>query len=314
MNKTLNIPYFKVILIFLVYLLFSFFSSFAENSCKKNEKIEICIQECSLNSFCKLLIFFEGKTLYIFPGNSDYILITDSPVKFLKFYSVMFTNSPATLEIIPLKKEFNFNNLVLDNVFYKNFTLVVPDEIIEMNKEETKNETSSVEKRNNFLDKITEFNRFYLIFVGVFFVVLIAYEIVYQKKNQSYGPEIDRLIKQIEEEKKMKQQNQQLNDDVNIKNNFANTFENPNLSKVNPPLELSLGVNELEKILNDEKNRNNNQQGNLLNKRNIDISVLRKTILISKMKGIPKESLYNHLKSKYNDSKILKEVIDEIYK
>lgn len=311
MNKELNNPAFKVILIFLLYLLFSFFSSFAENNCQKNEKIEICIQECSLNSFCKLLIFFEGKTLYIFPGNSDYILITDSPVKFLKFYAVVFNQSPVTLEIIPLKKEFNLNNLVLDNIFYNNFSLEVPEEIIQ-EKEELKNETTTVGKRGNFLDKITEFNKFYLIFVGAFFVILIAYEIIYQRKTQSYGPEIDKLIKQIEKERMMKQQNQNVNNEETSQN-IVSTTSVADINKISTALELSLRSEELKKILLEENNVESNPDFEN-NKKNVDLSVLRKTILISKMKGIPKESLYNHLKSKYPDVKILKELIDEIYK
>lgn len=319
MNKKQKKYGFNVIFIFFIYLLLSFYPSFSEKNCYKNEKIEICIQECEVNSFCKLLLFFEGKKLYVFPGNSDYILISDSTVKFLKFHAVMFNQSPATLEIIPLKKEFILSNLVLDNVFYNNFSIVIPDEIIQVT-EETKNETKIVEKRSNFLDKITEFNKYYLIFVGSFFVILIAYEIVYQRKTSSYGPEIDKLIKQIEKERMMKQQNQNVNNEQTSQN--INTisrnisFDEFNFNKSSTSLELSLGINDLKKIIQEENNESNNESNQDLesNRRNIDLSVLRKTILISKMKGIPKESLLNHLKNKYPDVKMLKNLIDEIYR
>lgn len=303
--------YNRLSLIFILFLLsfsFCFFSIYAQQNCQKHQKIEICIEECAINTLCKILIHFQGKQLYVFPANSDYIIIADNPVKFLKFYAITFNVSPAKLEIVPLKKEFKLEHIVLDNVFYTNITIIVPEKIELTINEKIQTSEEKERKENNFLEKIKTFNIFYLIFIGIFLVLIAIYEIVSFRRTVEKDP-ANKNEKIESQEEVLKQyealSNIQQNADERVREEEKE--ELMDVAKIINAIELSIHYDQLQQIV-EESNKKTVEDNKKLN-----LEIIRKTILLSKAKGLPKDAVYKYLKNKYNDQRILKELIDEIY-
>ncbi|MEM2115362.1 MAG: hypothetical protein QW524_00120 [Candidatus Woesearchaeota archaeon] len=293
------------IYLFLIFLYSSIpFSLINAEICQTEDNVTICLHDnCNVSSFCKVSLYCNDSVI-IFPFSEDFILLGTPNAQFLS-WSVLQYNGSAEFLIVPLKDPLVLSAILVNKKLYTfNFTLP------KMKVNETNLPSKSL-TIDDFAQRVTRFNTYYLIFVGVLLGSLFIYELVYTKRKYKYGAEIDRIIEMIEKERQRNQQ--EVSEEK--KNVVEESKEEKKLPEINlEELNRKIELNYIEDTLLNAFDMKPKKEFNFENKvkQTLDLNLIRKTIFLSKLKGIPKEILIEHLSKKYNSKKI-KELVQEIY-
>ena len=281
-------------LILVSILIFYSLSSVYSSCVEVNPSMKVCYSNCLVNSLCQLY-FQTNQSAILVPTNSQYFILTNNFVKFGKLYGVSLDKNNNSIEIVPTKEKVSLSSIILNHRLYS--ATLTFSSTPALHSLPTSSTTSISEKntKKHHNSNIIIFNILYLFFVLILILVLSYSQMRIEKLEKKHKNEIENIIKEIESKADSRNPKEQsVQPESSNSQDVELRFENKPLDES----ELTFKENA------NSVNFNNSALSNAIPALNRENEIIKKVIITSKMKGIPREVLYNHLVQHYNEKKV----------